>query len=182
MSGVSRPGTTRVVVSGVAPGLVDPTVDLTQPNGPFPYGEAILTDGAGSYTIAPTFRPYFIGFRIPEQVTVGGVIDCEHQGVVTTTSGPVVTLHTNLIGISVSVSAVVRVGHVYEIEIVRDPTGTPVVVAALTIDAEDGRTAFRRDLNVGLPAGVELGARVSQTSGKLDSAFVEGLIIAELEG
>jgi hypothetical protein len=186
MSGLFKPKGeltgTAVDPAGGGAGLVDPLTEITQPGGPFPFGDAILADGAGSYTITSTLRPYFISFRIPSQVGIGATVDCEHQGVVTTTSGFITTLATSLIGISVSVDAAIQASHTYDIEIIRDPTGTPVVVGTLEIDSVDGRTTFRRDLSVAVTAGTELGARITQTAGTLASVFVAGLISIELEG
>jgi len=186
MSGLYKPkgelAGTAVDPGGSGSGLIDPTVEITQPGGPFGYGDAILTDGAGGYTIASTLRPYLFSFKIPAQVGIGGTVDCEHGGVVTTSAGLVIPLGTNLIAITVSVDVAVQAAHTYDIEIVRDPTGAPVVIGTLELDSADGRKTFRRDLSVGLAAGVELGARITQTAGTLASAFSEGLIGIELEG
>jgi len=187
MSGLTKPKgplTGAVVNLGSAAlGLVDPTVELTQPGGPFDYGEAILTDGAGGYTIAPTLRPYFRSFRIPDQVPLGGIINCEYQGVLTTVAGAINPLVTNLIAITVVVgTAAIAAGTSYTVEIVRDPATAPTVIGTLVIDDGDGRSTFRRDLSVGIPAGVEIGARITQTAGASPSTFSEGIIDIELEG
>jgi len=181
MSGIRSKSTktkTTIVVGGG--GLVDPTVEITQPGGPYNYGEAILTDGAGGYTIAPTLRPYFVSFRIPSCVKTGGYVDCEHQGVITSTAGFVLTLPTNLIAISVSVDLVAETDHAYIIEIVKDPTGDSVVVGSLVLEPKE-RYAFRRDLSVELDAGDEIGARVVHGLGARDSTFSTGIIVAEFE-
>lgn len=185
MSFLSKPVVSEVVgtavdAGGAGGGLVDPTLEITQPGGPFPFGHGILADGAGSYTLAATLRPYFISFTLPAQVGIGATVDCEHQGVVTSTSGFIVPFAANLIAITISVDTAAQAAHTYDIEIVRDPTGTPVVVGTLTLDPGE-RTDFRRDLSVAIAAGVELGARVIQTAGTLASVFSTGIIVAELE-
>jgi hypothetical protein len=183
MSGVSRPSTTKVqyIRPGKDLGLVDPTVEIMQPGGPFPYGEAILTDGAGGYTIAPTLRPYLFSFKIPSGTGVGDTVDCEFNGIATSTVGLVLPLKTNLIAITVVVDAIVRKGCSYVVEILQDPVDNPTVVETLKLTVKDGRKTFRRDLSVELKAGVELAARIRQTTGKTASAFSGGHVGVELE-
>jgi len=181
MSGLHKPSVTKTTVVIGGGGLVDPTVEITQPGGPYGYGEAILTDGGGSYTIAPTLRPYFISFCVPTQVGVGASVDCEHQGVPTSLVGFPVPLATNLIAIAISVDAAVQDGHAYDVEILLDPAGAAEVIGSLGIDADDKNSTFRRDLSVKLDAGAELGARVAQTKGWQASAFSVGIITIELE-
>ena len=158
--------------------MVDPTVEIIQPGGPFPYGDAILTDGAGSYTIAPTLRPYFVSFKVPSKIEAEGLVDCEHQGVSTAVVGFPVPLSLNLIAISVVLDAPVGKGAVYHVEILRDLTE---VIGRLKITPADKRRAVRRDLSVSVQEGAELSARVVHTSGKRISTFSTGLVVIELE-
>jgi len=182
MSGLFKSPKTKVVVSGAAPGLVDPTVDLTQPGGPFVYGEGILTDGGGGFTIAPTLRPYFVSFRIPSRVRSRGTVACEHQGVDTSIAGFVTTLSVNLIAISVSLDAEVPVGHSYIVEIMKKSSGKARVLASLKLEPSDERQVFRRDLSEPISAGAEIGARVVHLAGQVESAFSTGIVVIELEG
>jgi len=158
--------------------MVDPTVEIIQPGGPFDYGEAILTDGGGGYTIAPTLRPYFVGFKIPSGVGVDEMVDCEHQGVSTALVGFPVPLTVNLIAIAVSLDMSVRKGSSYRIEILRD---LAEVVGVLKITSTDKRRAFRRDLSAPVQEGSELSARIVHVSGKRASTFSTGTVVVELE-
>jgi len=160
--------------------LVDPTLEVTQPGGPFPVGDAILTDGLGGYFIGPTFRPYLLSFSLPAGIDAGGTVNCEHQGVNTSVAGIVIPFATSLIAITVSVDTAVKVAHAYDIEIVSNPAGKPVVLATLSLQPQK-RTHFQRNLSVAVEAGTELGARITQTSGTLASAFSTGLVSIELE-
>jgi hypothetical protein len=157
--------------------MVDPTVELTQPGGPYLYGEVILTDGAGSYTIAPTLRPYFVSFKIPSVVGTRETVDCEHQGVNTAVVGFPVTLSLNLIGIAVALNKPLRVKDVYRIEIVRD---LAEVVAVLEISGRERRFHVR-NLSESIPAGAELSCRITNEKGSKPSTFSLGLITVELE-
>jgi len=160
------------------PGMVDPTVEIIQPGGPFPYGDVILTDGAGGYTIAPTLRPYFVSFRIPSKIEAGESVDCEHQGVSTAVVGFPVPLPLNLIAISVALDLPIDQGAVYHVEILRDLTD---VIGRLRITPADKKCAVRRDLSVPVQEGSELSARVVHTSGKRLSTFSTGIVVVELE-
>ena len=151
--------------------IVDPTVEITQPGGPFPVGHAILADGLGGYSIASTLRPYFLGFKLPAQVPLSSSVFCEYQSVATDSAGVIIPLATNLIAISVSVDAAVAASTSYDVEILSDPAGSPSVIASLSLDATE-RTDFRRDLSVAISAGTELGARFTQTTGSAGSLFV----------
>jgi len=181
VSSFSKPVVTAVDVGGAGGGPVDPTIEITQPGGPFPFGHGILADGAGGYLLAPTLRPYFLGFSLPAQVGVGGTVACEHQGVDTSISGVVVPFACSLIGISVAVDEAVQPAHSYAIEIVSDPTSTPTVLGTLLLNTTDERTDFRRDLSVAISAGLEIGARFIQTAGDSSSAFTTGIVNIELE-
>ena len=182
MSGVSRLPRiiAQQVAAGKALGMVDPTVEITQPGGPFPYGEAILTDGGGGYTIAATLRPYLYDLRVPSQVGREH-IDCEFNGVSTSTVGVILPLTTNLIAITVVVDVAVRKDASYVVEVVEDSVADPKVIATLVLDASDVRKAFRRDLSVEIKAGSELGVRVRQITGERPSVFSIGRVGIELE-
>ena len=160
------------------PGMVDPLVELVQPGGPYQYGEAILTDGAGSWTIAPTFRPYFVSFTLSHGVGSGEIVDCEHQGHSTAIIGFPVTLDLNLIGIAVALDKPPRAKHSYRIEIVQN---LDKVVAVLEI-SERRRRFHTRNLSEQIKAGSELSCRVAHANGVKTSTFSSGIIAVELEG
>ena len=184
MSGLFKP-------TGASPGgvgdptsaggvIVDPTVEITQPGGPFPSGHAILADGLGGYTIDSTLRPYFLSFNLPGQVGIGGTVFCEHQNVDTSSAGVIIPLASNLIAISVSVDTAVAAATDDAIEVLSDPAGAPSVLASISLDTGE-RTDFRRDLSVAVIAGTELGVRFVQTTGAAPSLFVTGIVNIELE-
>jgi hypothetical protein len=160
--------------------MVDPTVELTQPGGPFDYGEALLTDGRGGYTIAPSLRPYFLGYAIPRQLEQGEALACEHHGVDSTVAGFVVTLTLNLIGVSLNLNKSIRRGAAYQVEVLVGCSGKMRCIAKL--DIERGATTFRRDLSEEIKAGQALGVRIRQTKGTKQSVFTGGLVGLELEG
>lgn len=182
MSFLQKPGggIAGTAVDPVGPGsvLIDPTLEITQPGGPFPYGYSILTDGAGAYVIAPTLRPYILGFSVAGGVPDGGTRYMDYQNVATSFVGVVLPLATNLIAITVAVDVIDA--NTYDVEIVSDPTGAPVVLGTLTLDPGE-RTDYRRDLSVAIPAGTELGARLVRTVGAGASAFGAVAVSIELE-
>lgn len=164
-------------------GLIDPTVELTQPGGPFPYGDTLLTDGAGSYTIGPTLRPYLITFHFSKLtgVTQGGCDYCDHQGVLTDLIGVPLPFGANIIGIAVAMSHPTEKNHRFLVEIFKIMDHANIVIA--TLDVGPGvRRAFRRDLSVALEAGAELGARLRHTVGETVLPFTKAIVSLELEG
>ena len=186
MSGLYKPnpggsGIDGTVADPVGPGgvIVDPLTEITQPGGPFPVGHAILADGLGGYSLAATLRPYDLGFALPGSIPGGGSRFCDFQGVATSLAGYVVTLATNIIGISVAVN--VAAVNTYAVQILLSPTAAaPVVLATLSLDGTE-RTDFRRDLSVAVAAGAELGARLVRTAGAGASSFNRAIIGVELE-
>lgn len=164
-------------------GLVDPTVELSQPGGPFPYGEAILTDGAGGYTIAQTLRPYLITFCFSKYtgVTLGGCDYCDHQGMSTDLIGVPIPFGANIIGVAVSLSHATKDDHRFLVEIFKIMDRTNIVIATLDV-GPDVRRAFRRDLSVELEAGAEVGVRLRHTVGETLLPFTKAIISLELEG
>lgn len=183
MSFLQKPGSsiTGTAVDPASPAgvIIDPLTEITQPGGPYPYGNAILTDGAGNYTIAPTLRPYIFGFTLVGGVPGGGLRFLDYQNTATSSAGLVLPFATNLIGITVAVDAVAV--NSYDIEILRDPTAAaPVVLGTLALDTGE-RTDFRRDLSVAIPAGAEIGARMVLSAGAGASTFLAGIISVELE-
>lgn len=160
--------------------LVDPTVGITQPGGPFPFGYGILADGAGGYLLAPTLRPYFLGFAIPTSVGAKAVVGCAHHGIDTTEVGLVVTLPLSLTAISVSVDAKNRARHRYLVEVISHDGDSQVVLATLKFST--GRCAFRADLSKAIKAGSALGVRIRSVTGTRTSTFSRGLVLLELEG
>lgn len=185
MSGLNRqPSNVRRVEQHTrVEGLVDPTVELSQPGGPFPYGEALLTDGAGSYTIGPTLRPYLLTFRFsnPTGVALTGCGYCDHQGVLTDLLGVPLPFAANIIGIGVSLSHETKKGQGALVEVFRIMEHANVVVAVLSVEQEM-RSAFRRDLSVDLPAGAELGVRLRHVAGEQVLPFTKAIVSVELEG
>lgn len=167
-----------VTASGIAP--IDPIIELTQPGGPFPPGYAILSDGLGGWIIEQTFRPYFLGFAFSEAVPKLGEVWCRHQGVDTSKCGPVVTLSTNIIGLSASVDAGPLKTAAYVCEILLHTKGGLEPLAEIKLDLED-RKRHRRDLSVHLDAGAELAIRLRQVTGQRKSKFTCGHVLVELE-
>jgi hypothetical protein len=163
-------------------GLIDPTVELTQPGGPFPYGEALLTDGAGGYTIAPTLRPYLITFRYSKSTGIapGTAAYCDHQGVLTDLLGIPIPFAANIIGVGVALSHPTEAAQTFLVEIFQIMDHANVVFATLEIGS-NVRRSFRRDLSVALASGAELGARIRHTAGA-GSSFTKGIVSVELEG
>jgi hypothetical protein len=183
MSFLQKPGSsiTGTAVDPASPAgvIIDPLLELTQPGGPFPYGHAILTDGGGNYVIAPTLRPYIVGFTIVGGVPGGGLRFLDYQNVATLSAGFVLPFAANLMGISVAVDTVAV--NSYNIEILRNPTvAAPIVLGTLSLDTGE-RTDFRRDLSVAIPAGAEIGARMVLSAGAGASAFLSGVVSVELE-
>ena len=163
MSGLSRNKPPEVVrPTGPTPGLVDPTVELTQP-GTYPYGDTLLTDGAGGWTIGPSFRPYYISFSIPDPVPKKGTVVCWHQGVSCANAGPVVMSSVNLIGISVSLGTTIKPKRAYRVEIFRQHEKLEVLGVLEILKGDRG---FRRDLSVEVEEGSRLGARIIQVTGR----------------
>jgi len=160
--------------------MVDPTVELTQPGGPYPYGDALLTDGAGGYTIAPTLRPYLLTFSIPGRLGHNEQRACLHQGVDSLVSGVVLTTAANLIGLAVSVDQPVHVG-AYRVEALLLTDDGPRLLGAVDLDGGKRRNV-EVGLNIPISAGSEVGVRVLQTAGNLDSPFSTGIVTVELEG
>lgn len=157
-------------------GMVDPTVELTQPGGPFPYGEGLLTDGAGGYTIAPTLRPYLLSFAVPGRVYAGERLSCQHHGLDSTDVGFVTMFDSNLIGLSISVNQAVLEGNTYKVCVIVEGE------VRSTLELKQRDRAFRRDLSEPIPAGSMIGVYVEQGASVGDSAFSAGIVGLELEG
>jgi hypothetical protein len=186
MSGVGRSARSEVrierIVAGKDLGLVDPTVEIMQPGGPYDYGFALLTDGAGSYTLAPTLRPYFLTFRLPRGVGVDESVSLHHHGVDTGRCGVPIPTTVNLIAISVAVDVKIRVGSAYVVEVFERKGDELKVIGTLEFATKDKRSALRRDLSEQINAGGELGVRIVHAKGRRAATFQEGLVTLELEG
>jgi len=179
MSGLQRPTTvqeSRVTVKGV---VVDPLVDVTQPGGPYDYGEAILTDGAGNYTIAPTLRPYLLGFTLRGPVPDDDYgLSADYQGISTARMGLVLPFQANLIAITLAVSEPSKNSYVFEV--VQEPAEEAKVLSGIVLEQGE-RKVFRRDLSVEIEAGSELGVCARLEGGEGSSFFDAAIIGVELE-
>lgn len=171
MSSLSRP---RIVEhpsrqKGVP---VHPTIDLTQPGGPYPYGDAIIADGAGAWIIAPTLRPYLLSFSLTEPIEVGETLVCQHQGA---NVGFTTMLVTRLVGLSITTNEDLEPGSRFVAIVLIDGE------AVGELGIEKGRKAWRRDLDHALPVGSTIEVAVMHAAGR-GSSFDQTVVGVELEG
>lgn len=175
MSGLSRKSVDRILVRDE--GMVNPTVELTQPGGPYDYGESLLTDGTGSWIIAPTLRPCYLTFSIPD-VPLSDQCVGQHQGIYSDLAGVVMMAPTMIIGISVALEQSAKDDPLV-VEVFERTDSDISVIAELPVR---GRKSFRRDLSVTVNAGAELGVRLVATFGGVGELAFPGVIAVELEG
>lgn len=67
----------------------------------------------------------------------------------------------------------------YDVEVVKNPDGTPSVIGTLAIPATT-RSARRTDLNAAIAAGDSFGVRITRTSGASASEFTQFNVLIEL--
>lgn len=67
----------------------------------------------------------------------------------------------------------------YDIEVVKNPDGTPSVIGTLAIPTTT-RSARRTDLNAGIAVGDSFGVRITRTSGAAASEFTQFNVLIEL--
>lgn len=179
MSGLNKQPPRQTGQAPVA-GLIDPTVELTQPGGPFPYGETLLTDGFGGYTIGATLRPYTISFRIPRSVEPAGTVPCEHQGVSSDLVGVPIPRSANLVSIVAVVDHPVPPPFRYAIDVIVLDGGSPRVVASVEIGAAKRRWLVD-GFSVEIDSRFEVGVQLRHLAGDGVSPFTTGLVVLEME-
>lgn len=159
--------------------IVDPTIELTQPGGPYPVGYALITDGMGGYTIDSTLKPYFVGFTLVSSVPPNSSVYCLHHGISSGEVGVVTTVPATIVGISISLNVAVDKNECYVVELIDDPIDKNEVIAKFDL-TYGKRKHFRRDLSIRIDAGTEMSVIVRNTS-DAESPFNTGLINIELE-
>lgn len=90
------------------------------------------------------------------------------RGIPTSNTGEIFTDEVRLKGISIKVNNA-DATRSFRVEVFRD-SSSPVVIATLDLPVNNDR-AFRRDLDIVIPAGTEVGARVVRASGSGASSF-----------
>lgn len=179
MSGLNKQPPRQTGQAPVA-GLIDPTVELTQPGGPFPYGETLLTDGFGGYTIGATLRPYTISFRIPRSVAPAGTVPCEHQGVSSDLVGVPLPRSANLVCIVTAVDRPILPPFRYAVDVFVIDEGSLQVIASVEIGAAKRRWLVD-GFSVEIDSRSEVGVRIRHLAGGGISPFTTGLVVLELE-
>ena len=182
MSGLTKPHHIShkkiISVSTTELSPIDPTLELSQPGGPYPPGYAILTDGLGGFIFESTLRPYFLSFALRGDVPAGSTVWLEHHGIATNICGPVLMLPVNLIGISLSVDLSQSKSDKCRCEVLaRTGEVTQPLADLLLIN---GRSTFRRDLCVDIEAGAEIVVKLSRGGRKM-SILRSCIVMLEFE-
>ena len=101
--------------------------------------------------------------------------------IVAGTCGETFPAAVTLRGIAVEVDVAESAPNGWDIEVVKDPTGTPVLMGSgLTIPTDGAtRIASRRDLSATLALGEDYGVRIKRTAGAANSAFVDIVVAVE---
>lgn len=162
--------------------IVDPTIDIAQPGGPFPVGHAILADGMGGYTIDAPYRPYLLSFYLAaQQMAPGWELPFKFNGVDTTKLGPSLPFDCHIVGYSATVNI--------------DPSGGPNQLAltitsrglkgeisadAVPILIEEHPVVYDRSLAVEYFRGSQL-SLVLRNVGDEDISFTDILLTLELQ-
>jgi len=68
----------------------------------------------------------------------------------------------------------------YDVEVVKNPDGTPSVLGSALSIATSVRSARRTDLNAAIAAGDSVGVRITRTSGASASEFTQFNVLIEL--
>ena len=185
MSGLTRrrreikpSGVHTATAAEIAP--IDPTLELTQPGGPYSYGHSLLTDGMGGYVIETTLRSNMLGMTLNTPVGKLSSTWCDYQGVDTSKCGLVAMSEMTLIGLSVSTDKETLKSSEYLCEILIKNGKTFSRLAVLPLGGGN-RKNFRRDLSVNIPAGSELSAKITQIKGSRKSKFTTAVFLIETE-
>jgi hypothetical protein len=102
------------------------------------------------------------------------------QGVRVSSCGDTIPYATVLKSISSAV-ATADTARTYDVDVVLDPSGTPTILATLTIDGNNGRFEQVNGLAVSIPANSEIGIQVVLATGAGASSFNDHNVSIMLE-
>lgn len=138
-------------------------------------GQASIPGVAG---VTVTSRAIVVAARAAV-VPSSGPLYLSFSGVTNSSSGLTFPRTGNITSLSVTVDSADG-SRDYDLDVVRDPTGTPVSLTTLALPS-GSRSAYSSSLSISITAGWELGLRMVRTSGSGDSTFNDIVAAIEVE-